>query len=320
MNSRQTIGATTLAVSPLCLGGNVFGWTADEDTSFAVLDAYVAAGGNFIDTANMYSAWVPGHEGGESEAVIGRWCASRGNRDDVVIATKVGMQGGPDQPKGLTRDMIRAGVEASLRRLQTDHIDLYYAHEDDAETPLLETMTAFDELVHEGLVRAVGASNYSAARLRQALDVSTQHGLTRYAALQPQYSLLARDDFESGLAALCETERIAVAPYWVLARGFLSGKYRADGPLPTSPRATGIAADYMNDRGWAVLDAVDQVAQAHDATVSQVALAWALAQPAVVAPIVSATSPDQVAELVGAAALALSSDELADLDAASTTR
>ena len=320
MNTRRPISTTTVAVSPLCLGGNVFGWTADEEASFAVLDAYVASGGNFIDTANMYSAWVPGHQGGESEAVIGRWCASRGNRGDIVIATKVGMHGGPDQPKGLTREKIRVGVEASLRRLQTDTIDLYYAHEDDAETPLAETMGAFDELVHEGLVRAVGASNYSTERLREALDVSAQHGYTRYAALQPQYSLLARDEYESGLAGLCATEQLSVAPYWVLARGFLSGKYRADRPLPTSPRATGIAADYMNDRGWAVLDALDQVAAAHAATVSQVALAWTLAQPAVVAPIVSATSLDQLAELVGATTLTLSTDELTVLDTASSTR
>jgi aryl-alcohol dehydrogenase-like predicted oxidoreductase len=319
MNDRCPIGTTAIAVSPLCLGGNVFGWTTDEEASFAVLDAYVAAGGNFIDTANIYSAWAPGHRGGESEAVIGRWCAARGNRDEVVIATKVGMRGGPDQPKGLTRDLIRTGVEASLRRLQTDHIDLYYAHEDDPDTPLAETMAAFDELVREGLVRAVAASNYSAGRLREALDTSTANGVTRYVALQPQYSLMARDEYEAALADLCQSEQISVAPYWVLARGFLSGKYRAGAPLPASPRASGIADDYMNARGWAVLDALDRVAEAHHVTVSQVALAWALAQPAVVAPIVSATSPEQLTELLGATSITLSSDELAALNAASAT-
>lgn len=315
MTNRRAIGNSDLQVSPINLGGNVFGWTADEETSFAVLDAYVAAGGNFIDTANIYSAWVPGNAGGESEAIIGRWLAARGNRDDVVIATKVGMQGGPDQPKGLTRDKIRRGVELSLARLQTDHIDLYYAHEDDADTPLAETMAAFDELVREGSVRVVGASNYSAARLRAALDVSAAEGLARYEILQPHYNLLDRSQFEGDLAQLCVAENVSVAPYFALARGFLTGKYRRDTPMPSSPRAAGIQKDYVNDRGWAMLDTLDQVAAAHGATDGQVALAWLLAKPGVVAPIASATSVDQVNELAGAA-IALSADEVAALDAA----
>lgn len=317
MNTRRTIGRRGLQVSPICLGGNVFGWTADEETSFAVLDAYVAAGGNFIDTANVYSAWVPGNVGGESEAIMGRWLTARGNRDDVVIATKVGMQGGPDQPKGLTRDLIRRGVAESLARLQTDRIDVYYAHEDDPQTPLTETMAAFDELVREGVVGVVAASNYSAERLREALSISDEHGYARYELLQPHYNLMDRSAYEGPLADLCVAEDVAVAPYFALARGFLTGKYRRDQPMPTSPRAVGIARDYVNERGWRVVDALDGVADAHGVRPGQVALAWLLTRPGVVAPIASATTVEQVGELAGAASCSLNADDVARLEAAS---
>ena len=318
MTSRRLIGKRGLSVSPICLGGNVFGWTADEETSFAVLDAFVAAGGNFIDTANIYSAWVPGNAGGESEAIIGRWMASRGSRDDVVIATKVGMQGGPQQPKGLTRDKIRRGAEESLKRLNTDHIDIFYAHEDDEETPLSETMAAFDELVNEGTIGVVAASNYSAARLREALAASDEHGYARYELLQPHYNLMERSGYEGELAQLCVDEGITVAPYFALARGFLTGKYRRDQPLPATPRAAGIEKDYLNDRGYAVVDALDSVAKGHGARVGEVALAWLRAKPAVVAPIASATNVQQVTELAAAAGLALGAAEVSALDEASS--
>ena len=311
------IGSSDLEVATLCLGGNVFGWSVDEEASFAVLDAYAAAGGSFIDTANIYSAWVPGNQGGESETIIGRWMAARGNRAKVVVATKVGMAGGPAQPKGLTRDRIRAGCEASLERLQTDYIDLYWAHEDDPSTPLEETLRAFDELVRDGTVRAIGASNYSAARLREAVDVSARHDLARYVALQPHYNLMDRSEFEGGPANVAVVHGMGVMPYFALARGFLTGKYRSETSLPVTPRAAGVARDYLNDRGWRVLAALDEIAAAHDATVGQVALAWLMVRPAVVAPIASATSVAQVNELVGAARLQLTGDQVARLTEAS---
>jgi aryl-alcohol dehydrogenase-like predicted oxidoreductase len=317
MRTRHSIGARGLEVAPICLGANVFGWTADPETSFAVLDAYVAAGGNFIDTANNYSAWVPGNEGGESETIIGRWMSERRNRDDVVIATKVGMQGGPTQPKGLTREKIRRGVEASLARLQTDRIDIYYAHEDDAETPLAETMGAFDELVNEGIVGVVGASNYTAARLRDALTASDERGYVRYELLQPHYNLMDRSGYEAELAALCGAEGIAVAPYFALARGFLTGKYRKDQPPPATPRAVGIARDYLNDRGWRVIDTLESVATAHGCRMGEAAIAWLRAKPEVVSPIASATNVQQVAELAAAAGVVLTPAEVALLDSAS---
>lgn len=319
MRTRRTIGARALQVSPICLGGNVFGWSADEETSFEVLDAYVAAGGNFIDTANIYSAWVPGNVGGESESIIGRWLAVRGGRDGLVLATKVGMQGGPDQPKGLTREKIRRGVEESLGRLGVDHIDIFYAHEDDPDTPLAETMAAFDELVREGVIGVVAASNYSAERLRQALAVSDEHGYARYELLQPHYNLMDRDAYEGELAAVCAAEGLGVAPYFALARGFLTGKYRRDSPMPATPRAAGIERDYLNDRGWRVIEALDVVARDHSARLGEVALAWLLAQPSVIAPIASATSVQHVTELAAAAGIVLSSadlERLADASAA----
>lgn len=303
-------------MAPLCLGGNVFGWSADEEASAAVLDAYAAAGGNAIDSANVYSAWAPGNRGGESEAIVGRWLAGRPDRDDLVIATKVGMAGGPGQPKGLTRELVLRGAEESLRRLQLDRIDLYYAHEDDPGTPLEETLGAFDELVRQGLVRTIAASNYPAERLAEALRLSEERGLARFEALQPPYNLVARDGYEGELEELCLAERLGVATYFSLARGFLTGKYRPGRPLPDSPRAAGVARAYMNEGGLAVLEVLDRVAEAHDASPAQVALAWNMARPGVTCAIASATTPDQARELMGAVDLELSDDDVAALTGA----
>jgi len=296
-----------LEVFGVCLGGNVFGWTLDEAGSFAVLDAYVAAGGNFIDTADLYG-------GGESEAIIGRWMAARGNRDQLVIATKVGMLKGA---RGLSAANIRGQAETSLTHLQTDRIDLYYAHRDDPEVSLQEALGAFDALVREGKVRHIAASNFTAERLEAALDISADDGLAAYVALQPHYNLMERSDYERGPASLCEQRGIACLPYFGLARGFLTGKYRPGGPEIDSPRAAGVREKYANDRGWAVLAELDRVAAAHGAPVAAVSLAWLRAKPTVAAPIASATSPEQLAELVASAALQLSADEVDRLTAVS---
>jgi len=305
------LGRTGLQVFPLCLGGNVFGWGADEEASFAVLDAYAEAGGNFLDTANSYSAWVPGNRGGESEAIIGRWLAARGNRGEIVIATKCGMQ-----PPGLARDQILREVEGSLERLGVDRIDLFYAHQDDPGTPLEETLAAFGELVEQGAIGAIAASNHSAGRLAEALRVSEERGLPRYEVLQPRYNLIARDDYEGALADLCREEGVAVAPYTPLARGFLTGKYRPDRPFPESVRAGGMASWVRDERKLAVLATLDRVAEANGASPAQVAIAWLLARPEIVAPISSATSPEQLSELIGAADLRLSPEAVSALDGA----
>ena len=306
------LGRTDLDVHPLCLGGNVFGWTADEETSFAVLDDYARAGGNFVDTADSYSAWAPGHEGGESETVIGRWLAARGNRDEMVIATKVGRLEGL---KDLRADTIRKAADDSLRRLQTDRIDLYYAHGDDnPEIPLEETLGAFDELVRAGKVRYIAASNYDVPRLNEALEVSRRDGLAEYVALQPQYNLVERD-YEDGLATLCADEGLACLPYFSLAMGFLTGKYRPGGPDVDSPRAGG-ASKYLDERGVAVLEALDDVAAAHGTSPAAVALAWLREQLTVAAPIASARTPEQLAELLPMVELRLEPDELERLTAA----
>jgi aryl-alcohol dehydrogenase (NADP+) len=290
----------------------VFGWTIDEERSFAVLDAYVGAGGNFIDTADTYGRRGP--EGaGSSERIIGAWIAARGNRERLVIATKVGMS--PDL-RGLSRDTIRRGAEASLQRLGIERIDLYYAHQDDPATPLEETLGAFAELIEEGRIAHAGASNYSAERLREALALGERGGLARYVALQPHYNLLERA-YEDELAGVCAEAGLACIPYFGLARGFLTGKYRRDGPEVLSPRAAGVRESYLNDRGLAVLDALDAVATAHATTVAAVALAWLLAQPTVVAPIASATSTEQLADLLPVAELRLTDAELERLSAAS---
>ena len=300
-------------VYPLCLGGNVFGWSLDERRSFAVLDAYVAAGGNFIDTADVYGRHGAGGVGG-SERIIGSWMAARGNRERLVIATKVGMS---RDLHGLSEATIRRGIEESLQRLSIDTVDLYYAHQDDPDTPLEETLGAFQALIAEGKIRHAAASNYSAARLSEALALGQRDDMASYVALQPHYNLMERDGYEGDLAAVCEQQGLACIPYFGLARGFLTGKYRADGPEIDSPRAAGVRQSYFNERGFAVLEALDEVAAAHDASVAAVALAWLLAQPTVLAPIASATSPEQLAELMQCVQLQLSAAEIERLSSAS---
>ena len=312
------MGRTGLKVAPLCLGANVFGWTADEPASQQVLDAYAAGGGNFIDTADVYSRWAPGNAGGESEAIIGRWMATRGNRQELVIATKCGssMGEGPQQ-RGLSRRHIMAAAEDSLRRLQTDYIDLYQAHQDDADTPLDETMRAFDDLVQQGKALYIGASNYRSYRLTRALWQSDRGNYARFETVQPFYNLAGREEYERELEPLCRELEIGVIPYSALASGFLSGKYRAGQAMPGSARAGGVQKRYMNERGFAVLAAVDKVAADSGATPAQVALAWLLARPGITAPIVSATTVEQTRELLGAADLQLSAEAVAALRAAS---
>jgi aryl-alcohol dehydrogenase-like predicted oxidoreductase len=309
MQLRQ-IGRSILKIAPVVLGGNVFGWTVNEERAFAILDAFVEADGNCIDTADVYP---PRHSGGESETLIGNWLKSRGLRDRVVIATKVGMRRGGIP--GLSREHILSSVEGSLRRLRTDVIDLYQAHTDDTETPLEETLQAFDELVRQGKVRAIGASNYSAARLAEALRVSKEHDYARYECLQPHYNLLERSSFDREVASLVREQELGVITYSALASGFLTGKYQPNQPLPMSPRAPGVQESYMNARGFAVLKEVEQVAKSHEVLPPQVALAWLIARPGVTAPIASATSVDQVHMLLGAVNLHLSGEEMAALNA-----
>ncbi len=301
-----TIANTDLSVFPLCLGSNIFGWTADERESFAVLDAYADAGGNFVDTADSYSAWIEGNKGGEAETIIGRWMSSRGNRDAIVVATKVGKTPGLE---GLAPATIRRAAEASLARLETDRIDLYYAHMDDEETPLEDSLAAFGDLIAEGKVRYIAASNYTAPRLAAALEAARGSDLPSYVALQPAYNLLDRTEYEGPLEALCEREGLGCIPYFGVAKGFLTGKYRVGGPEVRSQRA-GSARAYLDDRGIATLAVLDEVAAAHGATVAAIALAWLAAQPTVVAPIASARTPEQLAELIGVAEVELSDQEL----------
>ena len=300
------LGNSDLDVSPLCLGGNVFGWTADEEQSFAVLDAFAAAGGNFVDTADVYSAWVPGHTGGESETIIGRWMAARGNRDQIVVATKVG------HDRDLRPAAIREGARRSLERLQTDHIDLYYMHNDDPDTPFEESLGALGELVRDGSVGWIGASNFTGERLGEALDVAEREGLPAIVALQNEYNLLTRS-YEDGPRAVAAARGVAAVPYYGLASGFLTGKYRPGGAAVDSPRADGAVAQ-LDRRGLAVLEALDAVAEAHATTQSAVALAWLAAQPTVAAPIASARTVEQLEGLLPFIGLELSADELARLD------
>jgi aryl-alcohol dehydrogenase-like predicted oxidoreductase len=313
---KRRIGRSDLHVQPFCFGGNVFGWTADEAMSFRLLDAFVDAGFEFVDTADVYSVWAPGHTGGESEATIGRWLKQSGKRDKIVLATKVGAPMTPEK-KGLKPAYIRQAVEDSLRRLQTDHIDLYQSHYDDPATPLAETLGAYDELIKAGKVRVIGASNYSAARLQEALDVSAKHNLPRYECLQPEYNLVARKIFEGELQDLCVKEEIGVIPFFSLAAGFLTGKYRSAADLSKSVRGPRTAGKYLETNGLTVLAAMDKVASAHKATCAQVALAWLMSRKGMTAPIASATSPAQLAELLGSAKLSLSAGEIAELDKAS---
>ena len=312
----RPLGGSGLSVAPLAFGGNVFGWTADAATSFSLLDAFVDAGFNLIDTADVYSRWAPGHSGGESETIIGKWLKARpSHRERIVLATKVGMDMGEGRV-GLKAAYIRRAVEDSLKRLRTERIDLYQSHSDDAGTPFEETLDAYAELIDSGKVRAIGASNHTAARLAQALAVSRQRGLPRYETLQPQYNLYDRAGYEAELEPLCRKEGLGVINFYGLARGFLSGKYRSEADLGKSVRGGGVRG-YLNERGFRILAALDEVAGALRATPAQVALAWQMARPGLTAPIASATSLPQLRELMGAAQLALPAEAVALLDRAS---
>jgi len=315
MPERRPLGGTPFTIAPLIFGGNVFGWTADEATSFALLDRFVDAGFNAIDTADVYSGWIEGNKGGESETIIGNWLAQGGGRRDrIVLATKVGMEMGPDR-KGLARGYILRAVEDSLRRLRTDRIDLYQSHQADDTVPIEETLRAYEDLIQSGKVRAIGASNYEAAALAEALDVSEGQGLPRYEALQPWYNLYDRSDYEGETERLCEARGLGVIPYFGLASGFLSGKYRSEADLAGRPRAYRVK-NYLNPRGLRILDALDAVGAELNASDAQVALAWLMARPGITAPIASATSIAQLDELMEAAALKLDAAHIARLDEA----
>jgi aryl-alcohol dehydrogenase-like predicted oxidoreductase len=312
---KRRLGRTDLHIAPLVLGGNVFGWTADAKTSFAILDRFLEAGLNAIDTADVYSAWGPGNKGGESETIIGEWMKSRRNRQDVTVITKVGSPMGPDK-KGLSARYVKEAVEASLQRLQSDFIDLYLSHWPDAETPYEETLAAFGDLQHQGKIRAIGASNLDAAQLQASFDAAKSAGLPRYDVLQPEYNLYDRGSFDGPLRELCIVEDIGVITYYSLARGFLSGKYRSEADLSKSARGGGVKA-YLNARGARILGALDAVADRIGAKQAEVALAWLIARPGVTAPIASATSLEQVDGLIKAASLRLDAADFAALDAAS---
>ncbi|MFN4161880.1 MAG: aldo/keto reductase [Stenotrophomonas sp.] len=315
MTATRELGRSGLHVAPIAFGGNVFGWSADEKTSFALLDAFVDAGFNLVDTADVYAAWVPGNSGGESETILGRWFKHSGKRDKVVLATKVAKWA--ERP-GLSADNIAAAVEDSLRRLQTDVIDLYQAHEDDESTPLETTLAAFGRLIEQGKVRAIGASNYSARRLADALKVSADYTLPRYETLQPEYNLYDRAGYEAALEPLVREHGIGVISYYSLASGFLSGKYRsAEDAGKSSARGQSVVSKYVNPRGLRILAALDDIAAGHGATAAQVALAWLIARPGITAPIVSATSVEQLKDVLAAAQVALSTEDVAQLDAAS---
>lgn len=310
----RRLGRSDLKIAPLMLGTNVFGWTADEKTSFSILDAFVDAGFNAVDTADVYSRWSPAGAGA-SETVIGNWLAQGGRRDKIVLATKVGMEMGEGM-RGLSAAYIERAVEASLKRLKTDYIDLYQSHRDDADTPLAETAEAYGRLIKAGKVRVVGSSNFTVERLKAALDTAKDLGVPRYESEQPLYNLYDRAGFEGALQKLCIDEEIGVIPFYGLASGFLTGKYRSEADLSKSPRGGG-AKKYMTDRGMRILAALDEVAGGHGATPAQVALAWVMAQPGLTAPIASATSVAQLQELMGAAELSLSAEDLKALDVAS---
>ena len=314
MDKRQ-LGRSEIAIAPIVFGGNVFGWTADEPTSFRLLDAFVAAGFDCIDTADVYSRWAPGNKGGESEAIIGRWLKARGRRDDVVIATKVGGEMAPDKT-GLSRAHILRSVDESLARLQTDYIDLYQSHRDDPATPIEETLEAYAELIKQGKVRVIGASNFDPPRLHASLQASGQHGHPRYEVLQPRYNLHDRSEFEAALEPLCLDQGVGVITYSSLASGFLSGKYRSEADLGKSVRGHGMTR-FLTERGLRILSALDRVSARLGATPAQVALAWLLARKSVTAPIVSATSIAQLDEILSAARLTLDAEAISELDAAS---
>jgi aryl-alcohol dehydrogenase-like predicted oxidoreductase len=312
--TKRKLGNSGVSIGALALGGNVFGWSADEAASFAVLDAFVGEGLDFIDTADTYSGWVPGNHGGESETIIGRWLKRSGKRGEVVIATKVGKW---SQREGLSAANIAVAADDSLRRLGIDCIDVYFAHEDDRSVPLEETLGAFARLIEAGKVRAIGASNYSAARLAAALEVSAKQGLPRYEVVQPEYNLVSREAYEAELEPLARREKLGVVCYYALASGFLTGKYRSQGDLAKSAARGGAVAKFMNPRGMRILAALDEVAAAHHATPAAVALAWLIARPTITAPIASATNAAQVHEIAAATRLTLSASEIARLNQAS---
>lgn len=315
----RRLGRTGLKVSELCMGTMQFGWTTHEANAFLVLDAYVEAGGNFLDTADVYTRWVEGNPGGVAEQIIGRWMKARGNRDQLVIATKVrGQMGSGSNEVGLSRKHILDAVEASLRRLQIEYIDLYQAHSDDQEVPLEETLEAFDNLVQRGLVRYVGASNYAAWRLMKALGISERSSIARYDSLQPRYSLAARGEYERELEPLCLAEGVGVIPYSPLAGGFLTGKYRRGQEVPESGRAGMVQARYYNDQAFDLLDRIDEVARRHGSTPAQISLAWLLARPGITSPITSANTAQQWQDLAGAVEIELSQEDIRSLDEASS--
>ena len=305
---KRELGRSGILVTPFCFGGNVFGWTANEKASFELLDALVDLSFDFIDTADIYSSWVPGNQGGESETIIGKWLKNTGKRDKVVIATKVGKPMGPGK-QGLSKAYVTQAVEDSLRRLQTDYIDLYQSHEDDQGTPLEETLGVFTDLIIEGKVRTIGASNYSAARLAEAIAVSKKNGLAQYQTLQPEYNLYSREPYEAELAPVCHLEKIGVIPYYSLASGFLTGKYRSEADLAKSPRGKGIKK-FMNERGTKILDALDSVSQAYETNPAAIALAWLNSRPGIIAPIASATSVAQLKEITASIAIKLSNSAI----------
>lgn len=312
---KRKLGNTGFEISPLALGGNVFGWTIDEPTSFELLDAFVAAGFNFIDTADVYAKWVPGNKGGESETIIGNWLKKRGKRSEAIVATKAGMEMAPDK-KGLSAAYIFRAVEDSLKRLQTDHIDLYQGHKDDPDTPLEETLEAFGKLLKDGKVRAIGASNYSGPHLLQALEVSKKHGLPAYQTLQPEYNLYDRADYEKNLEAVCVANGLGVISYFSLASGFLTGKYRSEADLSKSRRG-GRVKQYLNERGLRILKALDEVSGKYNSTPARVALAWLIARPSITAPIASATNLEQLKDLIEATKLQLDQGSIEILNQAS---
>jgi aryl-alcohol dehydrogenase-like predicted oxidoreductase len=312
---KRKLGNSGLEIAPLMFGGNVFGWTVDEAMSFKLLDAFVAAGFDAIDTADVYSKWVPGHKGGESEIIIGKWLKARGNRSKVIIASKVGMEM-PGLGQGLSKSYITARVEDSLKRLQTDYIDLYQSHADDKATPMEETLGTYQQLIKQGKVRAIGASNFDAPRLAEALKTSSAKKLPRYQTLQPLYNLVERADFEKELQGLCVKENVAVVPFYALASGFLTGKYRTKADLANRTRGSRVEK-YLDDRGLRVLKALDEVSARFKAKPAQVALAWLSARPSIAAPIASATSLEQLEDLIASARLKLDADAIKSLDAAS---
>ena len=317
MEKRQ-LGQSSLHVYPITFGGNVFGWTADQAMSFQLLDAFTGAGFNFIDSADVYSRWHPGNQGGESEVIIGHWLKARGNRDKVIIATKLGIEMAPGK-KGLSRKYMMQAVEDSLRRLQTDYIDLYQSHRDDPETPIEETLSAYADLIKQGKVREIGASNFSAARLGESLKISTEKGLPRYQSLQPQYSLVERAEFEGALEDLCLKEKVGVIGYYSIASGFLTGKYRSKADMEGRARGPRVEK-YLNEHGFGVVAALDDVAKRCNAKPVQIAMAWLIARPSVTAPIASATNLDQLAELLKSAEIKLDAAAIAQIDAASKPR